>query len=401
MKQNRSWQLVVGLLLAGLFSGRAWGHGSLEPQSGTRVAAAISTTWRDEGALLTDGLWLIPGVLMGGEAYPVSAGTSVDEARISLSHRTQDNVFGYLQLSSHDGSSTAEVHHALVGVALSTNAVTTTLSAGRMAAAMTPANGEHASDRLFSEAPLALDAFLGRQLNDEGVSLVVAGGPLRLGMESWRGRAFPATADDEGGSYDAYLHYLDHVDNLRWHAGLWWLQADALNRTDNRYVADGHQHGSSITAVPQYWFDGRSELLGAFVRLGWQWTANSRFDLDAQWMQVDVAGTIRDSTRLARLEGNYNGGWLQASMSYRQHQWGVRWERLALVNDIEGAAAGQLAEVTSLYNAGDDPQRISLIYSWQMRQALALRLEATDDRTQPDSVRRVALGAVWRMNLLP
>ncbi|RLT95375.1 MAG: hypothetical protein D9N11_15270, partial [Ketobacter sp.] len=134
----------VSLLLCGQF---AYAHGEVETQIGTQVSAAVSATWRDDGMLLQDGRWQISGVLMGGEAYPVEEGTTVDEARISVQHRTADGVFGMLQVSSHDGVSDAEIHHAYGGVEFDTGPMFITVSAGRMAAAMTPANGEHSSDR--------------------------------------------------------------------------------------------------------------------------------------------------------------------------------------------------------------------------------------------------------------
>ena len=377
-----------------------YGHGDLSPEPGTKVEAAVSVTWRDKGVLLNEGLWQIPGVLMGGEAYPVEEGTSVDDARIGVYHRSERDVFGYLQVSSHSGSQEAELHHAFAGADVATGPVMTTLVAGRMAAAITPANAEHASDRLFSEAPLALDAFLGRQLNDEGVRLVLSHGPLQLGLESWRGSAFPATSGEGGGSGDVYIHVRDQHGALRYHAGLWWLYADAMNRQDTRYNAGGHQHGNAASVVvPEYWFDGETEMAGVFVRLGWQWARQTALDVDAQWLQVSTAGVLRDTTRRAELDGDDNGGWVQASIRHGDHQWGVRWEQLVLENQLSGAAAEAMAIQTQLYNQGHDPGRASMIYRWQLHPDLAVRVEAVDDRIQSQHQQRFAFGLVWKTAL--
>jgi len=377
-----------------------YGHGDLNPEPGTKAEAAVSVTWRDQGVLLSNGWWQIPGVLMGGEAYPVEEGTSVDEARVGVYHRSVHDVFGYLQVSSHAGGQEAELHHAFAGLDLDVGPLLATIVAGRMAAAMTPANGEHASDRLFSETPLALDAFLGRQLNDEGVRLVWSRGPLQLGLESWRGTAFPATPGEGGGSSDAYIHVGDQHGALRYHAGLWWLQADAMNRQDSRYSADGLQHGgAALVVAPEYWFDGNTEMAGAFVRLDWQWTVQTALNVDAQWLQVNTAGVLRDATRRADLDADDNGGWLQASVRHGNHQWGLRWEQLVVENELSGAAAEAMAIETQLYNQGHNPNRASVVYRWQLHPDVAVRLEAVDDQIQSEQQQRFAVGMVWKAAL--
>ncbi|RLT96811.1 hypothetical protein [Ketobacter sp.] len=393
---------VIGTLLACLLSVNGHGHGETPTEVGTRVSAAVSVTWRDDGMLLQDdGRWLIPGVLMGGEAYPVDGGVTVDEARLDLAHRTAERVFGRLQISSHDGVSDAEIHHAYGGLQLDTGPVLTTLAAGRMAAAMTPANGEHASDRLFSETPLPLQAFLGSQLNDDGARVSLDLGAWQLGLESWRGDSFPAAGEGEELN-DVYLHYRDGWNGVPVFAGIWWLQADAVNRSDTRYSADGHDHGSvsQSTTLPEYWFDGRTEIGGAFLRLAGGHASHWHWALEAQYLQVSIEGSVRDSTRLAPWSAEDNGGWLQASLGRGAHTLGLRWERLVLENHLSGAAAGALADLTGLYNPDHDPQRSSAVYHWQVQPGLALRLEAVDDGIQMESIQRIAVGLVWQAELL-
>jgi len=391
--------LSVAILSANL----SYAHGNMGEAPGTKANAAISATWRDDGMLQPAGYWQIPGVLMGGEAFPVEQGFTVDEARISVYHRTTHDVFGLLQVSSHDGSSSAEIHHAFVGVDLrpqSLDDIRFTVVAGRMAADMTPANGEHASDRLFSEAPLALDAFLGRQLNDDGARLAVSYGGLQLGVESWHGNAFPATSGADGGSYDVYLHYRNRSQHWNWFAALWWLQADALARTDTRYSADGHQHGTAVVEVPQIWFDGRSDLGGAFLRVGYEWSELTQMNFEIQYLQADVEGDLRDETRTTEWIAEDNGGWIQASVEHGNHTVGLRWEKLVLENQLIGAAADALATLSGLSNQDHDPERSTLTYQWQVKPSLALRLEAIQDDIQVESVQRLAVGVVWQADLL-
>jgi len=381
----------------------AHGDADMDATPGTRVQAALSATWRDKGAVTGDGvtdngIWHIPGTLMGGEAYPVETGTSLDDASITLRHRDVSGVHGLLQISSHNNGSEAEMHHAYAGYTLSPGHSSLNFEAGRMAAAITPANTEHASERLFSEAPLALDVFLGRQLNDEGARLGWRHQGWIVGLESWRGSAFPATAGDDGGSFDAYLQHRGNHGRLSWYGGLWWLQADALNRQDDRYTA-GHSHSSSVVTTPELWFDGRATLSGAFLRLKTEFSHDLVWMVEAQWLQLEADGTLRDSTRQAALFSEQNGGWLQTSLRYGKHEVAIRQEQLALKNSLTGAAADALAQLADVYNS-EDPTRTTLLYAWHAADNLRLRLEWTRDASVPQqTIERVGLGLVWNTTL--
>lgn len=381
------------LLPASLFA-----HTDSTSETGTAVSAGLSATWRDEGAVLNDaGIWQLPGVLMGGEAYPVEEGVSLDDANLSLRHQRADGVHGFLQIASHDNGSDAELHHAFAGIRTRDLPIALNLEAGRMAALFSPGNGEHASSRLFSEAPLALDAFFGRQYNDEGARLLLGDKDgFSAGVEGWRGSAFPATAGDGGGAQDLFLQHRGAAADLRWQAGVWIMQADALARTDARYSASGHSHSSAITTAPEVWFDGRTDAGGVFLRGHWQVTPASALWLEGEWMRVEPDGILRDATRESGMEGNYNGGWAQLAWEWQRHTLGVRHEQLALDNTLTGAAAAPLAELAGVYNAGDDPTRTSLVWRWQLADAFALRVEAVSDASQPEQTERVGVGLIWQ-----
>jgi hypothetical protein len=386
-----------------VFADSATRHHADNTQTGTHVEAALSTTWREEGYTLSAGLWQLPGVLMGGEAYPLEQGISLDEARITVSHRSASGAHGLLQVSSHDNGLEAELHHAYAGFDFSQ----ASLQAGRMASLFSPANGEHSSERLFSETALALDAFFGRQLNDEGARVLFSYAGVELGLETWRGAAFPASSGEDGGINDIFVHYRGQWQAFNWHSGIWGLRAKALNRSDTRYNSSAHSHGnSSNVSAPQVWFDGQTDAAGAFVRTSWAFDHHNSVQFEAQWMQVKPDGTLRDATRITRMEGDYNGGWVQASLRFgsnaeRGHEFGVRWEQLVLDNTFSGAAAHDLAQLAGLYNPDHDPTRSTLLYRWQANQNLALRAEWVLDDSVEQSTKRLALGVVWQASLWP
>lgn len=385
-------------LLATLATSSAHAHTDTPLQTGTTVSGALAVTWRDEGAPLNAGVWQIPGVLMGGEAYPVEEGPALDDATLIVRHLAASGVHGLIQIASHDNGREAELHHAFAGYRFTQTTFTLNVEGGRMAALMSPGNGEHASTRPFSETPLVLDGFLGRQLNDEGLRAQLQWQGWEVGVEGWRGSAFPATSGEEGGSHDLYLQHRGQFAALAWHSGLWWLRADALNRSDTRYDS-GHRHGgSSDVILPELWFDGRSESSGAFARLRWQIMDSTALHLAAEWLRLDADGTLRDPTRKAGFSSDSNGGWVETRVQIQRHEAGLRWERLALDNTFTGAAAEALANLSGVYNE-HDPERLTLLYRWQLTPSFALRAEWIRDDTFDSRSERVALGLVWHETL--
>ncbi len=388
---------TVGLLAAFLPT-LAHAHTAMPEQAGTRLSAALSTTWRDNGVQTVDSYWQIPGALMGGEAYPVEQGVMLDDASVTLQHRADSGIHGLVQIGSHDNGKEAEVHHAFAGYTLPLAGTWLNLEGGRMAGAFTPSNGEHASGRRFSESPLALDALLGRQFNDEGLRAQWRWQGWELGLEGWRGSAFPATPGEDGGSVDLYLQQRGNWARLQWQAGLWWLQADARNRSDDRY-SSGHSHGNATQVqAPALWFDGQTELSGLFLRLEAPLGSALTAYLGAEWLQSSAEGTLHNASQQTRLVSDANGGWLEATLRWRNHELGLRRELLALDNQLSGVAAASLASSAGLYN-DHNPGRTTLLYRWHFSHAFVLRLEWTQDETQPEAEQRVGAGLTWTPTL--
>lgn len=381
---------------------KALAHSATVPDTGTHASAALSSTWRNNGVVLTNGRWQVPGLLMGGEAYPVEQAVSLDEARFNISHRNESGAFGLLQIASHDNNVNAELHHALLGYEFSELPFDLSLEAGRMAAQFTPANASHAADRLFSESDLALDAFFGRQWNDAGVRVMATQWQLTLGLEAWRGAAFPATRGDNNSSYDLFLYHRARFESFDWHSGLWFLSADAMKREDQRYSVGAHNHGSSQTsAAPLFWFSGQTQAEGAFVNLNWTLQEARLLHLGAEWMRVEPEGVLADATRNSAMNSRYDSARLQASLSSGAHEVGLRWEQVMLDNTLSGPAAETLSMLAGLNNDGFEPTRSTLIYRWQADKTLALRAEWSFDKINSEEKDRVALGAIWKTPLWP
>ncbi|MEJ2741617.1 MAG: hypothetical protein P8176_03825 [Gammaproteobacteria bacterium] len=398
MKKTVLCSLACVLTCLSSMNRLAHAHSRQDDELGSKVSAALSATWRNDGAELQEsGVWQIPGALMGGEAYPVEKGTSLDDANLTIQHNSENGIYGLLQISSHDNGNEAEIHHAYAGYTFFIGDSRLNLEGGRSAAEMTPSNAEHASNRLFSESPLALDVLLGRQLNDEGLRARWQWQDWILGAESWRGSAFPATPGDNGGSFNVFLHHQEQWGRSRWRTGIWWLQADADERLDSRYLS-GHTHGSATVTAPEVSFSGRSELVGAFLRLDHTLTSDRQWQLQAEWIQADVDGSLQDSTHQADHIGTHRGAWVQTALRQHQHELGVRWEHLALDNTLIGAGAPSLASIANLYN-DREPTRTTFLYAWHATDTFLIRCEWTRDNSQEDSTDRFAVGLVWQETL--
>ncbi len=372
-----------------------------EPIQGTSVSAAASVTWRDNGVVESGSAWQIPGALMGGEALPVTENTTVDDVWIKLHHYSASGVYGLIEISSHEGTDSASLHHAMVGLRKPWQDVILRWEAGRSSALFSPSNTEHASERLFSETPLVYDVFFGRQYNDEGMRLRTSYGGFELGIESWRGAAFPATSGENGGAKDIYLQYTYNKNAWQWTMGSWWFQADAQQRTDQRYNSE-HNHGSTVSiTVPSTEFSGTTETYGFFWRNQWQLSERSAVNFDAEWLWSQVSGDLRDATRQAQLDSDWQGGWVQVAFNYEGHALALRQEKLILDNQLRGAAANQLALDSGLINDGHEPSRTTLLYGFKITPNLRLRLEWTQDESSIEDIQRAAIGLVWQQALWP
>lgn len=388
--------LAVTLLLA---SPHAAGHNNAGLTLGTAMDAALVANYRNDEPVEAGEAWSIPGAMLGGEAIPAEQGASVDELMFTLSHVDENGVYALVKLASHHGSE-AELEHGWVGYQLvSSEGAALQLEVGRMAGKFSPGNQVHADTRLMSDAPLALDVFFGRQYNDEGVRLLWNDQRgLLLGIEAWQGDAFPASPGEDGGAVDLFLQYGQTNSRFSWTLGGWYMDAKADARSDTRYES-GHSHGAAVVQDLSYTFTGDSTLYGVNLNLTWALSEHMDFSIGSEWFWQDVEGEIRDETRLAQLDGEINGGWVEPALTYRQHTIGLRYERMTLVNDFTGAAGEALAQEANLDNQGFNPERLSIAYRYQLQPALALRAEWVSDESTPQSDDRFSLGIIWQKTL--
>ena len=394
MKRFSFWLLLAAsqCVIADTFPDRIG-----EPQ----LDLALALTARSAGAVDSDEYWRIPGVMMGGHAWPAERGLNADELSLSLGYRIDENLFAVIKAALQDGHDDAvpEIEHAWLGYVCCGDNGPLVIEAGRMSALFTPSVSEHSSTRVFADASLPADAFLGRHFHDQGLRLwrhKPQG--VSAGIELWQGHAFPATDDEDGGAADLFVkvNHLSGRFSLR--SGVWALFARANERPDHRY-SEGHSHGDlGSTPPPDVRFSGDSVLAGIHALLGWQLGQQQALRLRLEWLQVDADGLIEDETRRADIDSQYQGITLQPEWQLGRHLLALRAEQLILDNHLSGAAALPLAEDANLIT-DHNPWRLGLGWRWQWRKSMALRADLTRDASLGTAENRVAIGLVWQQAL--
>ncbi|MCK5875402.1 MAG: hypothetical protein KAG82_11970 [Alcanivoracaceae bacterium] len=368
-----------------------------EPQ----LQVAMAVTARSAGAVESDQYWRIPGVMMGGHAWPAQQGLNADELSLSFSYRMDENLFAVIKAGQQDGhdNGAVEIEHAWLGYVCCGDTGPLVIEVGKMSATFTPSVSEHSSARIFADASLPADAFLGRHFHDQGMRLWRHNPQgFSTGIELWQGHAFPATAGEDGGAADVFASLQHRSGRFSLHTGVWALFARADQRADHRY-SEEHSHGGLNNTPPaDIRFTGDSLLSGVHALLGWQLNSRQALQLRLEWMQVDADGWIEDETRRADLDGQYQGVVVQPEWVMGRHLFALRAEQLSLDNYLSGAAALPLAEDANLIT-GHNPWRLGAGWRWQWRKAVALRADLTRDASLGSAENRVAIGLLWQQAL--
>lgn len=382
------------------------------PETPILVNASLAATWRSDDLVQEYDFWQVPGTMMGGDSWPAEKGVQIDEMKLGLGVRVDQNIYAVLEVGSHasgsDDHSAVDLEHAYLGYVCCEETGPWVLEIGRMVGAFSPSLSSHASDRLASEAPLIEDVFFGRNFHDDGARFMWHTESLIAGVEVWKGDAFPATSSG-GTAWDVFARYTWNSGGLKLSSGAWWYQSSAEARSDHRY-GGSHQHtpvappGVTALTFPDTRFTGDSELYGVNADASYQ-TENKHWTLGfkTEFMHMDMDGILHDDIgRIASIDAKQMGAWAQPYITFKAHTIGVRAEWLSTDNQITGAAASQLSIDSGLANPNEfEPSRYSAIWLWQWRNNIALRTELIEDKSLPDDQLRFAVGVVWKQALWP
>ncbi|QID16292.1 carbohydrate porin [Nitrogeniibacter mangrovi] len=318
----------------------------------------------------------IPG---GDEIGPGERGFSLAESELAISANIDPWFYGGLNLALTPENE-AEVEQAFVQTTSLPHGLT--LKAGRFFSGIGYLNEQHAHTWDFVDAPLAYQAFLGKQFGDDGVQLKWLAPTdlfLEFGAELGRGRNFPGS--DRGingaGAQAVFAHVGGDVGvSHSWRAGLSLLRTTPRDRA---YEDVDHGVVNAVSGTSRLW-------IADFV---WKWAPNgdathTNAKLQGEYFRRKEDGSLVYDVDGAASEGRYassQSGWYLQGVYQFMPRWrtGLRYDRLNSGSTHYGANAGVLDA------SGYDPTRLSLMVDWSPSEFSRWRVQVARDKARRDA----------------
>lgn len=370
-------------------AGEAHDRTELKPQ--LQIGTMFSMSAYSATAADANGLWRIPGLLMGGDALPNEQGTQVDDAQVWARYQWLPTTAVQASVGTHAGHAELSIENLYLDYQPA-NFAQLELSAGLMDASFSP----NASSHHLIETSLLAEAFWGGSIHDLAVSAVwQVTSKLRWGLELREGDFFPATQGE--GAQLVFAQTEQEWQQLKLKAGIWGMQAQAVQRSDERYQA-GHSHGTNSFTPADVRFSGDSELVGIWLASSLPLSTALQAGLDYELVQAKADGDLSESNYQAAYQAKHLGYAFTPSLQAGAWNLSYRFEKLSLDNRLSGSGAAVLAQEANLLNS-EQAQRQTLQLAWQTNKNLGWRLAYTQDETLPKTDERFSVGLVWQQSL--
>ena len=321
----------------------------------------------------------IRGFVAGGEIGPGPRGFNLGESELGLSANIDPYFYGAANISITPENE-ADVEEAFIQTTALGSGFT--VKFGRFFSGIGYLNEQHAHTWDFVDSPLAYKAFLGTQLNDDGVQVRwLAPTPLFLefGAELGRGANFPGAERNKNGSGRGAIFAHaggDWGDSSSWRAGLSYMQTSPRDRTDDTVDLAGND----VTNA----FSGKSRLWVA--DLVWKWAPNGNptrqnFKLQTEYFQrrergaltYDLSGVAATDTYSSRQSGAYVQAVYQFLPRWRT---GVRYDRL------DSGTVDLASNTIFLDSANARPSRVTWMADYNSSEFSRIRLQIAHDRAR-------------------
>ncbi len=331
-----------------------------------------------------------------GDVGPGRRGLSLGESELGFAANIDPLFRGTLIASISPDNNGIEVEEGYIQTLGLSNGFT--IKAGRFFSAVGYQNQVHAHAWDFTDTPLAMKAFLGNQLAEDGIQLKwVAPTSLYfdVGLELGRGRAFPAGPaggrNRNGfGSSNFFTHLGgDLGDSIAWQTGLSYLTTSPQGRT----YTDVDSLGTGVNNS----FTGASKLWVADGVLKWAPNGNptdNNFKLQGEYFRRRENGSLAFDTLARALSGNYasrqSGWYLQGAYQFMP-EWrvGVRYDQLDAGTTTLGLIdSGALTAADFPILGAYNPKRNTLMVDWSPSEFSRVRLQFARDYSrlgQPDN----------------
>jgi hypothetical protein len=330
-----------------------------------------------------------------GEVSPGVRGLSLGESELAFMANIDHNFRGVLITSiSPDNSSISVEEGYIQTLSLSYGF---TVKAGRFFSAVGYQNQIHAHAWDFTDAPLAMKAFLGNQLNEDGVQLKWIAPTetyVDVGVEVGRGKQFPA-GPDGGRNKNGFSssNFFTHVGgdlgtSIAWQTGLSYASTSPQDRTYDDLDSTGTPVTNSFTGDTGLW------VLSGILK----WAPNhnptyTNFKLQGEYFRrrengnltFDTVGAV--GTQTGRYASTQSGWYLQGVYQFIP-LWrvGYRYDRLdAGTTSIGLVDSGALTAADFPILAKYNPTRQTVMVDWSPSEFSRIRLQYAQDKSRSDA----------------
>ena len=322
-----------------------------------------------------------------GDVAPGPRGLSLGESELGISANVDHLFRGNLIASIAPDSNSINVEEGYIQTLGLSNGFT--VKAGRFFSGVGYQNQIHAHAWDFTDAPLAMKAFLGGQLAEDGVQLKwVAPTDLYwdMGVELGRGRAFPATQRNKNGlgSSNLFTHLGGDIgESWAWQTGLSLYETSPRDRT----YADTDSRGTSVTDS----FSGTSRTWALSGVLKWAPSGNAttnNLKLQGEYFRRRESGTLAYDTTAASqgtMRGGYSSrqsGWYAQAVYQFMPMWraGYRYDTLDSGTTTLGLIdSGALRAADFPILGGYNPKRHTWMVDWSPSEFSRIRLQFARD----------------------
>ena len=257
------------------------------------------------------------------------------------------------------------------------------LRAGRFFSNVGYLNSQHSHVWDFADAPLAYQAMLGTQFDDDGVRLTWLAPTdnfLELSAEAGRGRSYPGsdTSRNGAGMYSFAAHTGGDIgESHSWRAGLSYLHARASDQDLVAFDPAGTEIRNRFTGSTGVWI----------ADAVWKWAPNgnatrTNFKLQGEYLQSRRDGTMVVDAFGAASPGDYratqSGWYLQGVYQFMPH-WrvGLRTERLSPGTPSYGINTALVGTDSG------SPSKNTAMVDWSPSEFTRWRFQVAQDRARP------------------
>ena len=343
------------------------GASAFNPAVALILSGGYGRTSRDPSQYAIAGFPVPPGAEIG----PGTRNFSLSESELALAADIDPWFQGAANIAM-ESDNTLSIEEAFIQTTGLGHGLT--LKAGRFYSSIGYLNSQHSHTWDFVDAPLAYQAMLGTQYNDDGVQLKWLAPTdtfIEIGLELGRGLSFPGNSDDRNGAGMVALSAHtggDVGDSNSWRAGVSVLNAKASSQTLQGLDAAG----DSVTGV----FSGSTRV---WVADGvWKWSphgnaTHTNFKLQGEYLNSRHDGSLALGGGSASYNPTQSGWYLQGVYQFMPY-WrvGLRTERLD---------AG--SRNASLYALGYAPRKNSIMLDYSPSEFSRVRLQFSQDRARP------------------